>query len=43
MRAADLGRTGYETPAELNADTELKARLESLRLAGRAGAWAWAT
>lgn len=32
MRAADLGRSGYETPAELNADTELKARLEALRL-----------
>ena len=32
MRAADLGRTGAETVAELNADTELKARLEALRL-----------
>ena len=32
MRAADLGRSGYETPVELNADTELKARLEALRL-----------
>ncbi|MDB5869740.1 MAG: methylitaconate delta2-delta3-isomerase [Polaromonas sp.] len=33
MRAADMGRTGYETAAELNADTELKTRLEALRLA----------
>jgi len=32
MRAADLGRTGYETRDELNADEELKARLESIRL-----------
>ncbi len=32
LRAADLGRTGYETVAELNADTELKQRLEALRL-----------
>ena len=32
IRAADLGRTGYETPAQLNADTELKARLEAIRL-----------
>jgi 4-oxalomesaconate tautomerase len=32
MRAADLGRTGYETRLELNADDELKARLESIRL-----------
>jgi len=32
MRAADMGRTGYETVAELNADTELKTRLEALRL-----------
>jgi 4-oxalomesaconate tautomerase len=32
VRAADLGRTGYETVAELNADSELKARLEALRL-----------
>jgi 4-oxalomesaconate tautomerase len=30
--AADLGRTGYETRDALNADTELKARLESIRL-----------
>jgi 4-oxalomesaconate tautomerase len=32
IRAKDLGRSGYETVAELNADTELKARLEGLRL-----------
>jgi 4-oxalomesaconate tautomerase len=32
MRASDLGRTGYETAAELNADTDLKIRLEALRL-----------
>jgi 4-oxalomesaconate tautomerase len=32
VRAADLDRTGYETVAELNADTVLKARLEALRL-----------
>lgn len=32
VRAADLGRTGAETVAALDADTELKARLEALRL-----------
>jgi 4-oxalomesaconate tautomerase len=32
MRAADLGRTGYETPEELEADAELKARVEAIRL-----------
>jgi 4-oxalomesaconate tautomerase len=32
MRAADLGRTGYESVADLNADAELKMRLEALRL-----------
>jgi len=32
MRAADMGRTGAESVAELNADTDLKARLEALRL-----------
>lgn len=32
MRAADLGRTGYESVAEMNADTELKTKLEALRL-----------
>lgn len=32
MRAGDLGRTGYENVAEMNADTELKTRVEALRL-----------
>lgn len=32
LRAADLSVTGYETPAELNANTGLKARLERIRL-----------
>jgi len=32
MRASDLGRTGYESVAELNADATLKVRLEALRL-----------
>jgi 4-oxalomesaconate tautomerase len=32
MRAADLGVTGYETPAELEADEPLRARLEAIRL-----------
>lgn len=32
MRAKDMNRTGYETRDELNADDELKARLESIRL-----------
>ena len=32
MRASDLGRTGYETRDELNADDELKQRIESIRL-----------
>lgn len=37
LRAADLGRSGREDVAALNADLELKARLERLRLeAGRA-------
>ena len=31
IRAADLGRTGYETRDALNADTALKARIESIR------------
>lgn len=30
--AAAFGRTGYESPEELNADEELKTRLEALRL-----------
>jgi 4-oxalomesaconate tautomerase len=33
MRAADLGRTGYESREALDADTELKARVEAIRLA----------
>lgn len=32
LRAADLGRTGRETPETLNADADLKRRLESIRL-----------
>lgn len=32
LRAQDLGRTGYETRAELDADEELKARVEAIRL-----------
>ncbi len=32
LRAADLGRSGYETVDQLNADSALKARLEALRL-----------
>jgi len=33
FRAADLQRTGYESAAGLNADTELKTRIEALRIA----------
>lgn len=33
LRAADMGITGYETPAELDGNDDLKARLETLRLA----------
>lgn len=33
FRAADVGRSGYESVAELNADTELKDRIERLRIA----------
>ena len=33
FRASDVGRTGYESVAQLNADTELKARIERLRIA----------
>jgi len=33
MRAADVGRTGYETRDRLDADGELKARVEAIRLA----------
>ncbi len=32
FNAKDVGRTGYESVAELNADTELKAKIEALRL-----------
>ena len=32
MRASDVARTGYETRDELDNDTELKARIESIRL-----------
>lgn len=32
LRASDLGRTGYETREQLDADEELKQRLESIRL-----------
>jgi 4-oxalomesaconate tautomerase len=36
LRSADFGKRGDESPAELEADTELKARLEQIRLtAGR--------
>ncbi|QDF99784.1 PrpF protein [Azoarcus sp. DD4] len=33
FKAADVGRSGYESVAEMNADTELKARIERLRIA----------
>ncbi|RJF92645.1 4-oxalomesaconate tautomerase [Noviherbaspirillum saxi] len=33
FRAESIGRTGYESVAELNADDELKARVEKLRIA----------
>jgi 4-oxalomesaconate tautomerase len=32
LRAADLGKSGYETPAQLNSDHELKAHLEKIRI-----------
>lgn len=32
LRASDFGKTGYETPAELDADKKFKARLEEIRL-----------
>jgi 4-oxalomesaconate tautomerase len=32
FRASDIGRTGYESVEELNADVELKARIEQLRI-----------
>ncbi len=33
FRAEEVGRTGYESVAEMNADVELKARIERLRIA----------
>ncbi len=33
MRASDFGKTGHESPAELEADAALKARVETVRLA----------
>ena len=33
FKAADVGRTGYESVEQLNGDTELKARVERLRIA----------
>ncbi len=32
LRAADFGKTGREAPAELEADADLKARIEEIRL-----------
>ena len=32
FKASDMGRTGYESADELNADTDLKTRIEALRL-----------
>lgn len=32
LRAADFGKSGYETPAELDADERFKARLEEIRI-----------
>ncbi|MFV2090545.1 MAG: PrpF domain-containing protein, partial [Pseudomonadales bacterium] len=32
MRAGDFGKSGYETPAELEADEALKAQIETIRL-----------
>ncbi len=32
MRAGDFGKSGYESPEELEADTTLKARVEAIRL-----------
>jgi 4-oxalomesaconate tautomerase len=31
MRASDFGKTGYETPEELEADADLTARIEAIR------------
>jgi 4-oxalomesaconate tautomerase len=33
FKAADVGRTGYETVEQMNGDVELKARIEKLRIA----------
>ncbi len=41
LRAADFGKTGYETPAELEADNELRARVESIRLEAGQAHEAW--
>jgi len=32
VRASDLGKSGYEAPAELNADEKFKARVEAIRV-----------
>jgi len=32
FKASDIGRTGYESVSEMNADTALKAKIEALRL-----------
>ncbi len=32
FKASDMGRTGYESVADMNADVELKTRIEALRL-----------
>ena len=32
MRASDFGKTGYETPEQLESDDKLKARIEEIRL-----------
>jgi len=32
LRASDLGKSGYEAPAELDSDVKFKARLEAIRI-----------
>ena len=32
FKASDVGRTGYESVADMNGDAELKTRIEALRL-----------
>ncbi len=32
LRARDFGKSGYETPADLNSDQKLKTRLEAIRI-----------